>query len=254
MTNSTPSHNVTVMLERSSSKSAKEAHSPYELPEPARRYLSHALPAGFHVASAVQLRMTGRIKVGLWLPFRALQDCDGRSFEWRARVGIGPLAPLEVVDRYSDGEASVSGRLGRRELFHQDDSHVRRSAAGRAALEAVFAPGSLTSNGVSWRAESDDHIVASSYIEPEQVEVHMRIAPDGRLLSVVAQRWGEIRKGSYGYSPFGGEMHTERRFGALVIPSKLTVGWNYGARDYAPFFKATIRSLVARSPGPLEDR
>jgi uncharacterized protein DUF6920 len=219
------------------------------LPAPVQRYLRHALPGGFHVAPSVRLQMTGRIKVGLWLPFRAVQECDGRSFNWRARVGIGRLTPLEVIDRYEHGDASVSGRLlGRCQLFQQDDENVRRSAAARAAVEAVFAPASLLPNGgVSWRAESEDHIIASSYIEPEHVNVHMRIASDGHLRSVEVQRWGETGKGSYGYLPFGGQMHSEERFGDYVVPSRLTVGWGCGTAAYAPFFKARIRSLDSGS-------
>ncbi|MDQ6750131.1 MAG: hypothetical protein M3Z33_05180 [Actinomycetota bacterium] len=115
-----------------------------------------------------------------------MQDCDGRSFEWRDRVGLGPLAPLEVVDRYANGLGSVTGRLlGHYELFHQADDDVRRSAAGRAALEAILAPASLLpGRGVSWRAHNDAHIVASSYLEPEQIDVHMQIDSCGALRTV----------------------------------------------------------------------
>jgi hypothetical protein len=216
-----------------------------ELPEPVRRYLRHALPAGLPAASGVRLRMAGRIKVGLWLPFTAVQDCDGRSFEWRARVGLGPLAPLEVVDRYANGVGSVTGRLlGRYELFHQADEHIGRSAAGRAALEAILAPASLLpGRGVSWRAEDDEHIVASSYLEPEQVDVHMQIDSHGALRALSAKRWRDIGKHSHGYLTFGGDIHSETRFGDLVIPSHLTVGWRYGSAEYKPFFHARIRSL-----------
>jgi hypothetical protein len=38
-------------------------------------------------------------------------------------------------------------------------------------------------------------------------------------------------------------MHTERRFGDLVVPSHLTVGWRYGSADYKPFFDARISTL-----------
>jgi hypothetical protein len=164
-----------------------------ELPEPVRRYLRHALPASVPATSGVRLRMTGKIKLGLWLPFTAEQDCDGRSFEWRARIG---LAPLEVVDRYVNGTGSVTGRLlGRYELFHQADAHVRCSAAGRTALEAIMAPASLLpGRGVSWRAEDDEHIVASSYLELEPTEVHMQIDSRGALRAFSAQRWGDTGK------------------------------------------------------------
>lgn len=175
-----------------------------ELPEPVRRYLRHALPAGLPATSGVRLRMTGKIKLALWLPFTAVQECDGQSFEWRARVGRGRFSPVEVVDRYANGLGSVTGRLlGRYELFHQSDEDVHRSAAGRAALEAILAPASLLpGRGVSWRAEDDEHIVASSYLKPEQVDVHMQIDSGGALRSVRAKRWGDTGEHSYGYLTF----------------------------------------------------
>ena len=45
------------------------------MPEPVQRYFAHALPPGPPhggvAAAAVCLRMTGRIKLGLWVPFTA---------------------------------------------------------------------------------------------------------------------------------------------------------------------------------------
>jgi hypothetical protein len=211
-------------------------------PEPVERYLTHALPTGKAGPPGVTLTMSGRIKVGLWLPFIATQRCDGSSFLWRASVGLGPLPPLEATDRYDGGTDSMRGKLlGRWKLFEQTDINVVRSAAARAALEAVFAPGSLLpGRDYTWRAETDDHIVAITDNPPEHVEVHLDIARDGRLLNVVAQRWGEVTKGTFAYLPFGGDMYEERRFGDLVIPSRLIVGWNYGTDKYIPFFKAAI--------------
>jgi hypothetical protein len=189
--------------------------------------------------------MTGRIKLGLWVPFTASQDCDGRSFEWRARVGPGPLKPLEVVDRYANGAGSVTGRLlGRYQLFHQADLNIHRSAAARAAIEAVLTPASLLpGRGVSWQADDRGHIVASSYLAPEQLNVHMEIDPAGALRNVSLRRWGDTGKHSHGYLTFGGEVHAERRFGDLVVPSDLTIVWRYGTAGYKPFFRAQICAL-----------
>lgn len=216
------------------------------LPHPVRRYLAHAVPAGEAGIPGVRLTMSGRIKVGIWLPFVATQRCDGKSFVWRASVGLGPLRPLDVTDRYEGGEGSTCGKLlSRWTLFEQTDANVVRSAAGRAALEAMFAPRALLpGRGYAWRAEADDHIVASAEIPPEHVEVHLRIAPDGRLLNVAAQRWREVTKGTFAYLPFGADIHAERRFGDVVIPSRVSAGWNYGTDRYSPFFKATIATAV----------
>jgi hypothetical protein len=243
------------MLTQATKRTAPTVALIAELPEPVRRYLHHALPADFPASAGVRLRMTGEIKLGLWLPFTASQDCDGRSFEWRARIGPGSLKPLEVVDRYANGAGSVTGQLlGRYQLFHQADLDVHRSAAARAAIEAVLAPASLLPRrGVSWRAVDNGHIVARSYLEPEQtIDVHMQIDSNGALLNVSLRRWGNTGKHSHGYLPFGGDVHAERRFGDLVIPSDLTVGWRYGTAGYKPFFRARIRALQPHPSSTLQ--
>ena len=89
------------------------------LDDPVRRYFTHAISDGATLPNGVHMEMSGRIKVGLWLPFSAEQTVDGRSFTWRARVGHGPLTPLRVTDHYADAAGSTEGRLlGRVTLFH----------------------------------------------------------------------------------------------------------------------------------------
>jgi hypothetical protein len=212
------------------------------LDEPVRRYLAHALVEGGALHGGVELRMAGRIKVGPWLAFSATQRLTADAFEWRARAGIGRLRPLHVVDRYVPGSGATDGRLfGRWSFLHADDDDTARAAAGRAAAERMWAPGSLVpQQGVSWRAESDEHVVATLSVPPERPEVHLRIDPDGRVRSVRLERWGKVGRPAYGYIPFGGEVAEERRFGDVVIPSRLTVGWWFGTPRYAPFFEATL--------------
>ena len=173
--------------------------------EPVRRYFSHAISDGAPLPNGVRMAMSGRIKVGLWLPFTAEQTVDGRSFTWRARVGPGPLTPLRVVDRYADDAGSTEGvLLGRVSLFHADDVNTTRSAATRAAIESVvFAPAC--------------------------------VLPGGGV--------GECGEKTFQYIPFGGEVHDERHFGDFVVPSTLSVGWWFDTARYAAFFKANILDL-----------
>ncbi len=220
------------------------------LDEPVRRYFGHAISDGAALPSGVRMAMRGRIKVGLWLPFTAEQTVDGRSFTWRARVGRGPLTPLRVIDRYADGAGSTEGRLlGRVTLFHAEDVNTARSAATRAAIEGVvFAPPSvLPGRGVTWRAETDDVIVARFDLPPEQPEVRVQIDDHGAIRHVSALRWGNAGEQTFRYIPFGGEIHSERRFGDLVVPSTLTVGWWFDTPRYAPFFHAEISAVTPTS-------
>ena len=48
------------------------------LDEPVRRYFRHAITEGARLHRGVRLGMSGRVKVGVWLPFEAEERCDGR--------------------------------------------------------------------------------------------------------------------------------------------------------------------------------
>jgi hypothetical protein len=215
--------------------------------EPVRRYFNHAISDGAALPTGVRMAMRGRIKVGLWLPFTAEQTVDGRSFTWRARVGRGPLTALRVTDQYADAAGSTEGRLlGRVTLFHAHDGDTARSAATRAAIESVvFAPPSaLPDRGVTWRAETDNVIVAGFDLPPEQPVVRLQIDDHGAIRTVSAQRWGNAGEKSFQYIPFGGEVHAERRFGDFRLPSRASVGWWFGTPRYAPFFHAEISDVT----------
>jgi hypothetical protein len=217
------------------------------LDEAVRRYFTHAIRDGAPLPDGVHMAMRGRIKVGLWLPFTAEQTVDGRSFAWRARVGRGLLTPLRVTDQYADAAGSTEGRLlGRVTLFHSHDANTARSAATRAAIESVvFAPPSvLPGRGVTWRAETESLIVAGFDLPPERPEVRLRIDDHGAIRTVSAQRWGNAGKKTFQYIPFGGEIHAERRFGDLLLPSSASVGWWFGTPRYAPFFHAEISAVT----------
>jgi hypothetical protein len=216
------------------------------LDEPVRRYFAHAIRDGAALAAGARIAMSGHIKVGVWLPFTARQECDGRSFAWHARVGLGRVTVLTVLDRFVDGVGSTEGRLfGRRRVFHAADEDTSRSAAGRAALEAVFAPMSLLpQRGVRWRAEHDELIVGTWDIGPERPELRIRVAGDGAVRSVSTLRWGNAGQRDFGYIPCGCEARSERRFGDVVVPSALTVGWWFGTPRYVPFFEADVLELA----------
>lgn len=217
------------------------------LDEPVRRYLTHALGDGAVLGRGVELKMSGHIKVGAWLPFVATERCGARSFDWRARVGWGRFRPLQVVDRYSGGRGRTSGRLlGHFTLFDSSDVDTARSAAGRAALEAaVWAPQSVIADpGVEWRAENDEVIVAHWPVGHEHPEVRLQIDQQGRVKSAVAERWGNVGQNGYGYIPCGCEVHEERRFGHLRLPSRVSVGWWFGTPRYAPFFRSEVLDVA----------
>ena len=234
---------VREMCTASDAATLTESVDSARLDEPVRRYLGHALGEGAERARGARLRMSGRIHVGVWLPFDSVWEGDGRSLSWTAKAG--PAALLRVRDQFRHGVGFMDIRVRRRKLMHVENEGAARSAAGRAALESLWVPFSLLpERGVDWRAESDDHIVASFDVPPERPEVHIRIGPDGAVRSHSGLRWHGAKEG---YAPFGAEVHAERTFGPVTIPSRFTAGWGYGTADWAPFFEGEIVSLELTS-------
>jgi hypothetical protein len=219
-----------------------------DLDEPVRRYFAHALADGAALSRSVRLRLRGQIEVGVWMRFDSVWEGDARSFSWRATCGPGRLRMLRVHDQLSDGVGFMDIRLRpplRRlpalKLLHAENDDVSRSGAGRAALEALWVPGALLPvRGISWRAESDELIVATWDVPPEKPELRISLASDGAVRSYRAQRWRDRKSG---YLPFGAEVHAERRFAGVTIPSRITAGWGHGTPNWAPFFKGEVMAV-----------
>ena len=212
------------------------------LDEPVRRYFSHALASDAPLSPAMRLHMTGRINVGIWMPFDAEWEGDGRSFRWSATSGPLGLPLLRVVDQFAEehGRMDIRLRPGIR-LLHADDVDTSRSGAGRAAAEAMWAPASLLpGRGVRWHAENDEVIVATWDVPPERPEVRLRIDRDGAVRAITVMRWDSGQHGVHGYIPCGGDVLAEHSFGDVTIPSRVSIGWWYGTPRYKPFFEATI--------------
>jgi hypothetical protein len=112
----------------------------------------------------------------------------------------------------------------------------------------VYTPASLLpQRGVTWRAVSDDEIVASWDVPPERPELHLRIDGRGAVRSYHALRWGNSGQDEFGYIPCGCDVGAEGRFGDLVVPGSVAGGWWFGTPRCAPFFTAEIRDLAART-------
>jgi hypothetical protein len=216
--------------------------------EPVRRYFAHALGQGASLAPGVRLRMRGRVKVGAWLPFAGEWRGDGRGFTWRAAAGPAGMRLLRVLDRYADGAGGMDVRLGPVPLVRAHGVDVTRSAAGRAAVEAIWAPaGILPHRGVSWHAVSDRLIAGTWSVGPERPEVRIEIDHRGGVRSASVLRWRDARSR---YLPCGAVVVSERSFGPLRIPSRITAGWGFGTPEASAFFEAEVLAAVQEPASP----
>src|SRR3954471_11519917 len=114
------------------------------LPEVARSYLGHAIEPGAPLASAVRLRMHGKIRLKRWRKFKAVQVItrDG-AMVWRASVSMG-RATIRGYDRFVGGEGEMKWRLfGLTPIIREAGTDVSRSIANRVAAESIWLPSML---------------------------------------------------------------------------------------------------------------
>jgi hypothetical protein len=212
------------------------------LPEPAQRYLRAAIRPEGVVARSVSLRMHGRIKVGRWLPFRARQMlAPHRGFVWSARVA----GLISGSDRYVDGAGAMRWTLGGLVTVARGEGpDVSRSAAGRAAAEAIWVPTALLPRcGVRWDSQGPESATLYYELDGNDVSVTYKLDRQGRITSLVSDRWGDPDgTGRWGWHRFGGEIHSHRMFGDVLIPETGRVGWHFGTERWpeGAFFEFTI--------------
>lgn len=112
-----------------------------DLPEPARRWLTHAISPGTPLWETVELSMRGEIRLGAWRSFTARQVlAPPRGFVWAARARFLGI-PVVGFDRFSSGSGEMDWRLGGLiPVMSATGPDVTRSAAGRLAGEMALAP------------------------------------------------------------------------------------------------------------------
>jgi hypothetical protein len=216
------------------------------LDEPVQRYFRAAIAPGTPLHRSVRLGMRGRIRLGLWLPFRACQVLAPLSgFVWRARVA----GVITGEDRVIDGAGAMDWRLfGRWPVMQASGDDVTRSSAQRAAAEAIWVPTAvLPRYGATWAAAGDDHIIGRYGEGLRAVEVHHRIDVEGRLRSSTFSRWGDPeRTGAFGSHSFGSTAEAWRTIAGLTVPSRGSAGWFPGTERWVTgeFFRYRLTDLV----------
>lgn len=220
------------------------------LPDPARRYLAHAIAPGTGLASAVRLRMHGEIKLKTWYPFTAEQAIHReRGMIWQANTRMFGI-PISGFDRVVDGRGEMQWKLlGLIPVMSGSGPDITRSAAGRVAGEVVWLPSAFILNSVPWTETGGSYTKAGLRLMGEKIDLLMNLTPDGGLESVQYKRWGNPGGGAFHYADFGGFVEEEGTFEGYTIPTRMRLGWHFGTERYeseGEFFRVVIDAVKFR--------
>jgi hypothetical protein len=214
------------------------------LPEPVRRWLSHAIAPGTPLRSAVELRMHGQIRLGAWRRFTAVQRLTpGGGFVWAATARLFGL-PVTGFDRFTRGSGQMRWRLlNAVAVMAAEGEDITRSAAGRHAGELLLAaPTVALDSDIHWAAVDADRASARLQVGPDEHEVTLTVAADGALTELRMSRWGNPGNEPFAAHTFGATMQDDAPFDGFTIPRAITAGWHIGTDRWpeGQFIRYTI--------------
>lgn len=197
-----------------------------ELPEPARRWLSHAIAPGTPLRRSVSLAQHGQIRLGSWRPFRATQVlAPPGGFVWAVATSIMGL-PVTGFDRYSQGAGQLRHRLlGLIPLASAEGPDITHAAAGRLASEIVFVPAAGLAGQVRWRPVDEHRATVLVPVGGHTHAVTLTVADSGALESISMLRWARLRREPFRERPFTVVVHEEATFEGYTIPARITAGY-----------------------------
>lgn len=227
-----------------------------DLPEPAARYLRHAVAPGTPLASACRLQMTGTMTPtpgGRPVDLTASETLAPREgFVWTAQSRMNGL-PVEVRDSYHRGAGGVSvTALGFVPIpLGGSAEDVARSSRGRLVAEAVWCPTALVHPDVRWEAVGEDRARYTVTIDGDPVSVTLQVDDDGTPRELTLDRWGDPDGGPARLHPYGFRVEAEGTFGGVTIPTQVVGGWGFGTDAHDPTsvssFSVTSLDLAAPS-------
>lgn len=219
------------------------------LPEPARRFLSHAIAEGTPLRTVARIEMTGRFALGTqaapgYIPMTATQVLAApQGFVWQMRGGAG-LMRVSGSDSGTWTRFWAAGLLPVARMGGDPDHAL--SAFGRAVSEAIlWTPATvLPGPGVIWDAPDADTARVTVTEGAWSITADLSLDAEGRATQVVFQRWSNANAGRvWRFQPFGAILSDYREFGGFRVPTHVEAGNLFGTPDYFPFFIAEVRAL-----------
>jgi hypothetical protein len=215
------------------------------LPEPAQRYLRHAVAFGTPLYPSVRAWMDGTMTPqpgGTPVALTATESLAPRTgFVWTAHARMNGL-PTRVRDHYfhHTGEVNVVV-LGVVPIPMPTGDDVARSSRHRLVAEAVWCPTALIHPSVRWQAVDENRAQFSLAVDGEPISVTIHVDAEGALREVTLDRWGNVDGDPWRPIRYGFRVDDEQSFDGVTIPTRLSGGWHYGTERFDP---ATVSSFT----------
>ncbi|MCO1656330.1 DUF6544 family protein [Pseudonocardia humida] len=242
-------HDWAELAQPSPTDGAFDARAVRDLPEPAQRWLTHAIAPGTPLRRRVELAQHGRIRIGAWRDFRARQVIAGLDgYVWACATRVAGI-PVYGYDRLVHGRGDMVHRaFGRIALVYESGPDLTRSAAGRLVSEVIWTPAAALSPDLVWTPVDEHSATVRLPSGGDAHEVTITVDPTGALQKVTMPRWAAIDRGPYALRPFGAEIHREATFDGFTVPTEVTAGYDHDSPRWpdCAFIQITVDDATYR--------
>jgi len=213
------------------------------LPDPARRWLEHAIAPGTPLRTSVELTLHGQLRLGGWRDFTARQvlaPFEGYVWASSTRLAGGTVTGFDRLT-HDEGEMRHVWR-GHVPVMIASGPDLTRSAAGRLVAELALVPAAALSPSLSWRPVDDTEVIAVIPCAGRRHEVSLTVSRSGELRRVRLLRWA--KRGRLPYLPhlFLASFEGEVAFDGFTVPRLTTAGYDEPNRRWPE--GAFIRQVV----------
>lgn len=217
------------------------------LPEPARRWLTHAIAPGTPLAAGAEMHMRGQIRLGHWRSFTGREVIvPGQGFVWAARTHVAGI-PVEGYDAYVEDEGAMRWRLGGVVPLQTGNGFdVSLSAFDRLVAESVLAPTALVEG--EWLVGYGRNSAVLSQQRgslSHWTRVTVWVEPNGQLANLSMWRWGDpAGRGTFALHRFEVAFDGEFCSGGVRVPAGIRAAWVGAGGLREEFFRAEIDAVT----------
>jgi len=201
---------------------------------------------GLRVATFTQDGELRLRKGGSFTPVVAWQIVAlGRAgFLWDARLSIGPVQHLRVVDAFVGAEGLLDARLfGSLPVARMSGRELTLGEAYRYLAELPWAPDAILGNpDLVWRVTGADTVEVRLATQGGTARVTLRFDTGGDIVAIEAKdRPARDRSGKMTKLDWQGRFGDYRQIGPRRLPEFGEVGYVYPDTGYEPYFRGRIR-------------
>lgn len=208
------------------------------LPVPVQRYLRYSGVVGQPWINTVHLKYNGRFRMARDKPWMSVgveqfYTINPPGFLWKATFKIAGIPFMFANDLYKDGHSRMHGKLlGLYTIVDGQGKEIDQGTMVRYLQEMTWFPTAFLYDNISWSYVDDHAADVTFYDAGQSVTMRMFFDDEGRLLSCVAQRYGDFN-GQYLIRTWATPTIEYDIFNGLKVPARGVGVWQLPTGDFS---------------------